>query len=553
MMEGQSLKIFYISTVLDNEDTFLLGRIRCIPQDWPIQAILDDLGRDGLLNQNKSDVADIHKFTSKDPFVFMPLLPPYMSFIPKPGESVWLIYSDAKNNWGKKEQFYTVVTKTNPFNVYLEDNSQSKALTNLGSNLVSGKEFKSTTIDTKNNPFRFFNPDTFYVYPQKKYKQPIQGIFAEPCDNAIYGQGTSDIILKKDSVLLRAGKVNEMSPNKITEANRERGFLQISYFKSRKIESEPTTTIVDRIDDSPLRKLLEYDITNLENQFERFSGAIRIYDIAEKYNIKNNEFTSETLINPKYPTALMTVSFRQQPMSAITDTINYMIEGLNKEKIEPREGPIPITGRTISNCFPFYYRPSSNVNRILKTVPDYSQGLSAFSTIQNAKRLISWVNFTRNYSLERTGDGLVSRKNKAGTSKVSELKKISGESEYINNKTSVSILGSSKIMLISQDSQIPGANKILMDVISDSDQNTIYGFSDKQIFDNIIPNTEPLVRGYKLKELLNLIVKFLVSHSHPYHQLPPTPVSYGGVNVTQIESEFQNYDENVLNQNIRLN
>ena len=136
---------------------------------------------------------------------------------------------------------------------------------------------------------------------------------------------------------------------------------------------------------------------------------------------------------------------------------------------------------------------------------------------------------------------------------ISEIKKIDGESEYVNNKTSVSILGSNKILLISQDSQIPGAGKIVMDTVSNSDQNTIYGFSDKQIFDDIIPNTEPLVRGYKLKELLNLIVRFLVSHSHPYHQLPPSSDSYGGVGTDDIESEFQNYDENVLSQNIRIN
>jgi hypothetical protein len=423
----------------------------------------------------------------------------------------------------------------------------------LGSNLVPGREFKSSTIDTKDSSFRFFNPDTFYVYPQKKYKQPIQGIFAEPCDNAIYGQGTSDIVLKKDSVLLRAGKVNEMSPNKITEANRERGFLQISYFKSRKIESEPTTTIVDRVDDSPLRKLLEYNITNLENQFERFRGTIIIYDIAERYNIKNNDFTAETPINQKYPTALMTVDFEQQPMSAITDTINYMIEGLNKEKIEPREGPIPITGRTITNCFPFYYRPSVNITTKLKTVPDFSQGVAAFNAMENAKRLISNVRFTRNFSSEIVGDGLVSRKNKAGTSMISEIKKIDGESEYVNNKTSVSILGSNKILLISQDSQIPGAGKIVMDTVSNSDQNTIYGFSDKQIFDDIMPNTEPLVRGYKLKELLNLIVKFLTTHSHPYHQLTPSVETYDGLKVENLTSAFEKYDEEVLNQNIRIN
>ena len=61
-MAEQSLKIFYISTVIDNEDTFLLGRVRCLPQDWPIKSILNDLDSDGLLNQNKSDVADKYKY-----------------------------------------------------------------------------------------------------------------------------------------------------------------------------------------------------------------------------------------------------------------------------------------------------------------------------------------------------------------------------------------------------------------------------------------------------------------------------------------------------------
>jgi hypothetical protein len=92
-----------------------------------------------------------------------------------------------------------------------------------------------------------------------------------------------------------------------------------------------------------------------------------------------------------------------------------------------------------------------------------------------------------------------------------------------------------------------------MDVTSDSEDNTIYGYTDRIISDNLIPNTEPLVRGEKLKELLNLIVRFLTTHSHPYHQLPPTPVSYGGVTLEDIESNFQSYDENVLNQNIRIN
>jgi len=547
MMEEQNKKILYLSFVEDNEDTFLLGRIRCLPRQEQIESVLKGLGKPNLLNANKSDIQDKYKYTSDDPFVFMPLLPPYMSFIPKVGENVWLLYSDAQQNWGRKEQFYTVVTKSSPFNVFLEDTAQGNSMTNLGSNLVSGTEIKSQVKDVTDVT------GTNYDYPQKKYRVPIRGIFAEPCDNAIYGQGTTDLILKKDSVLLRAGKVNEMSPNSTNAPNRERGFLQISYFKSEKIVSEPKNVNIDVVDESPLRKLLEYTIFNPENSMENFRGEIRIYDIAAKYNLKNNEFTAETVIDPSLPTPFYTCRFQNQPMSAVTKTINTLIDSLNNGRIEEVTTPIPLSAKTLTDSFPFYYRPDQRMRDILKESPDLSLGASAFVRSQNVQRMVNAVNFTRNFSLEVTGDGLVSRKNKFGVSRKSEIQKISGNSEFINKRNSVSILGSNKIILMSQDSVIPGYSPVNMEVISDTEDNTLYGYSDNQINNNLIPNTEPLVRGYKLKELLNLIVKFLVSHSHPYHQLTPSSESYGQVTVEKLESALQKYDEEVLNQNIRIN
>ena len=62
-----------------------------------------------------------------------------------------------------------------------------------------------------------------------------------------------------------------------------------------------------------------------------------------------------------------------------------------------------------------------------------------------------------------------------------------------------------------------------------------------------------MVRGEKLKEVLNLIIKFLTTHSHPYNQLAPTPISYAGVSISDIEVQLQKYDTEVLNQNIRIN
>ena len=230
-----------------------------------------------------------------------------------------------------------------------------------------------------------------------------------------------------------------------------------------------------------------------------------------------------------------------------------MIESLNRGRIDEVTEPIALSAKTINESFPFYYRPDQRMRDVLNQPPSFSDGAGSFVRSQNLQRLVKGVNFVRNFSLDVTGDGLVSQKNKFGVSTVAEKRKIAGNSEFVNRKNSASILGSNKIFLISQDSVIPGTSPINMEVISDTEDNTLYGFSDNQINNNLMPNTEPLVRGYKLKELLNLIVRFLTSHSHPYHQLPPSDTSYAGVSIENLEQTFESYDDNVLNQNIRIN
>ena len=71
--------------------------------------------------------------------------------------------------------------------------------------------------------------------------------------------------------------------------------------------------------------------------------------------------------------------------------------------------------------------------------------------------------------------------------------------------------------------------------------------------DNIIPNTSSLVRGEELLELVNLIVRFLITHTHAFPGLPPVPISQDGSTVTEILTEMQNATTKILNENIRLN
>jgi hypothetical protein len=54
-------------------------------------------------------------------------------------------------------------------------------------------------------------------------------------------------------------------------------------------------------------------------------------------------------------------------------------------------------------------------------------------------------------------------------------------------------------------------------------------------------------------ELINLITRFLLTHTHAYPGLPPVTVTQDGTSVSDILTELQNASQKILNENIRLN
>jgi hypothetical protein len=105
-------------------------------------------------------------------------------------------------------------------------------------------------------------------------------------------------------------------------------------------------------------------------------------------------------------------------------------------------------------------------------------------------------------------------------------------------------LGAQKLYLLSHDSQIGDLRINLKD--------TIYGITP-EVYLDIESKTEPMVRGEKLMELLELIVKFLVSHVHPYHGLAAVPVGQDGTQSSEILQKLLDAPNTILNQNIRIN
>jgi len=53
--------------------------------------------------------------------------------------------------------------------------------------------------------------------------------------------------------------------------------------------------------------------------------------------------------------------------------------------------------------------------------------------------------------------------------------------------------------------------------------------------------------------LINLIVRFLITHTHAYPGLPPIPTTQDGSTIQEILTEMRNAQNTILNENIRLN
>jgi len=148
-------------------------------------------------------------------------------------------------------------------------------------------------------------------------------------------------------------------------------------------------------------------------------------------------------------------------------------------------------------------------------------------------------------ALKQGGYGLIYAKGKVG--KPMEIKTtVVPQEKYSSDSTTYGALGSDILYLLSNTSSIPGKGKINF-------ADTLYGISLDQFVDEFKPKTSSLVRGEELMELLNLIVRFLTTHTHAYPGLPPIPVSQDGSSVADILTEMQNAYTKILNENIRLN
>lgn len=506
--------IFYQCKVLNTEDPMMLGRIRGIRLIDNYDDVLKS-----VTDPPWNEQTDI--WTERDPLVFNPLLPYFLYSTPKVNELVQVMYMN-------KDFVYQ--------NQYFVQNTFSSPTATFQEFYFGGNKFTGTGAQIK-NPKPLKNQNGTFT-DQEVHK----GVFPQPGDNAILGRGSADLIVKQDEVLLRAGKFKDrtLQPNIIPFANQQRAYLQLSKFQAIKQQLEPKTVFELKENVILVKHLIEWVISNPENRQEKFTGNVYLYQLKPDVSTNSQNLVDGSIVDEKLKVLVASVSFVNLSTIETIKFINDFINDCNS-KNQTSLGAQLFTETNSGERFPIAYRANTLMyNKMFRnpnsTDPNTSQEIKNLTTINKGIKL---------YPALLGGFGLIYTKGKVGLPST-PIKKVVPQSKYIPSPATYSALGGDRLFLLSNWSQIPGKGKINFD-------DTLYGISPEKFADEIIPKTSSLVRGEELLELINLIVRFLVTHTHAYPGLPPVPVTQDGTSTSQILTELQNAVTKILNSDIRLN
>jgi hypothetical protein len=520
-------QIIFQARVEDSEDPTMLGRVR---------AVLTSNEDQSAITKGVDWNPEKDKWTTKDPFIFLPILPFFLSQIPKKNELINVIFQNKQSPLENK--FYIQGPFSSPLRTIFEESNGAQTFLAYGDRVK-----KSPTIRNQNG----------------SYNVGTEGIYIKPGDVGIMGRGTSDLILKENEVILRAGKIKSLNinpPLKFPEINKNRGFLQLSYFSQNRVLKNTKTK--NNIIETPLKvkKIIIWNILNLENVNPNedgtigiFNGSVGLYNVVSSEKTTTKTFAQDTIndleVGKDFSGPIEEINFTEKTLNDAILIINNFIFSLFTSSIQFNDYPVRDTFN-FKNGFPFVVTPSK--------ITYMSGGVN--STPTNAEQIYKKRNYnaiSNKIKLDNNFNGffIVSSNNnnmpEYGTP-TSVEKNVVKQYDWEKDPKSYGILGSQKIYLLSQDSK---SNRGIIDL-----QNTIYGISQENFLsgENAIDlKTFSSVRGEELLQLLSKIVSFLVGHVHNPVE-PPDSVSTGnGVTVKDLQKALQSANDVILNQNIRIN
>lgn len=497
-------RIWYYAKVIDNQDPLNLGRVRATVLTDDTEAI-----RQSVEDFNSSNEA----WSEKDPFVFNSFLPIYMWSVPKNDELIQIYYHDTDDT-----QFLNAYYIQGPFsriqNIVLENYSQSERYGDIRGVRLNHAKFIRNTDGT------FKNPDP-------------NGVFPDPGDVAVMGRGSTDVVLKQNEVLIRAGKYKgELVADKDPIGNKNRAFIQLSKFDITKIKEAQRVFYKVEENNPQVKYLIEYLINNPETQTNSYNGVCRLYRLTSSTKTLAKALKVDSDIEGLKVIVAQETFNNLSGLQKVIEFINGFIQTCNLKRKTATGTQLfgPLEQR-----FPIFYRPAPFFYDQMNN-GDFASKSTLTSVYQKIK-------LNQNNSIG--GYGLIYEQSKVGIP-ITLIKNVVEGFKSTSLPTTSATIGANKVYLLSQISQIPGKKKINFD-------NSLYGIDETKFVTDIEPNTSSLVRGEELLEFLNQIVRFLVSHTHAYPGEPPCIITEDGSTVSGLNTANNEAPSKILNQNIRLN
>jgi len=510
--------IFY-GEVKDVNDPLGIGRIRVEPK---IELITYVYPVDWDPN--------VDKWTLKDPLVFLPLLPMYISQIPKEGEYVNIMYANNKERYDGNK-FYIQGPLSRPWNVSKESFISSQSV--LAS--LENSSQATSTIDPQTG----------------KVRVSLEGVFPKPGDNAFLGRGSSDLVMVENSTdgsssaLLRSGKfLSSGNENIPVKKNDGRSFLQLSSYQLENVDAG--TDVIERevFEDIQTKYYVEWSLDNTSTTATTYDGKVKLYSLP-----KDNENTKVSQINESVNildnttiSPLYTLTFTGKTLGDASEIINDFITGVNEGKIQV-DGYINYPagdGESLFKQFPFFYGPSYDTYQYFNDINDT---INDFQLTLKVKLLYNNITLSKGYT-ER-GSGLVWKKTppKLGILKNPITDRVK-KRDYISNPVTYSVMGGDKLYLLTHRS----SGKFAINL-----KDTLYGIPQQMLATQLETKTNSMVRGEEIISFLSLLTRFVLFHVHPFPGVPPVPTASDGTLASEILQRLVTADNIILNKNIRIN
>jgi hypothetical protein len=478
-----------------------------------VTAVIDPLGLgrirveflDKINSVVEKSVPEYKVWDDNDPFLFYPFLPVHVNVVPSLNQLVKLIYWDINNNSQNRE--YISGPYVNTFDIPGQGIDRQLQSTSRGVRIKRDKNL--------------FKENGELLDPSTK------GIITKPGDVAHLGNYGSDIVYTRNGVTIRAGKLDDDRYRKTQKpyAYNKLGRISIKKYEQT-IEVEEKSVTEDEPQHRPLTTIVEYSVDNIGSTNNLFDGDVSVYKIINHiYNVTDTfNFNQNSDIDVNNKSLIYTKSFTGATLEQIGRDISQELRNIDMTEThyDLNQSFFRI------NTHPFYYKPS-------KTFLD---SLTTERANNNTKNLYDFINLgtTKAFGLSYSP-----MEKYVPTKSVKKAVKVQNK---LQKPTTIASVLADMFYLVAYDANVPNDS----DKINFAKLNN-YELTQEEILEEILPKTFSGVRGEPLLYLLELMVRWMITHVHN-----PAEPGIGPEGLKEeLLRELQSAKEKITNQKIRIN